>query len=126
MPLPRHRIAPNGPEFSQLVFGTWRLLDEPALSAQEINRRLNACLDAGLTTIDTAEIYGLYEVEEALGKALALSPGLRRQAGDRDQGGNLRAVLISSATRGGALQCDGGAAGEKPGEVTPVPRHGPR
>ena len=60
-----------------MVFGTWRLLDEPALSAQEINRRLNACLDAGLTTIDTAEIYGLYEVEEALGKALALSPGLR-------------------------------------------------
>ena len=28
-------------------------------------------------TIDTAEIYGLYKVEEALGAALALSPGLR-------------------------------------------------
>ncbi|HEY2574665.1 MAG TPA: aldo/keto reductase [Verrucomicrobiaceae bacterium] len=77
MSIPRHRIAPHGPQFSRMVFGTWRLLDEPALTAQEINRRLNACLDCGMTTIDTAEIYGLYEVEEALGKALALSPGLR-------------------------------------------------
>lgn len=77
MPLPRIRIAPSGPEFSRMVFGTWRLLEEPALSPQEINRRLNTCVDAGMTTIDTAEIYGLYEVEEALGKALALSAGLR-------------------------------------------------
>jgi predicted oxidoreductase len=77
MPLPRIRIASNGPEFSRMVFGTWRLLEEPALGTQEINRRFNACVDAGMTTIDTAEIYGLYEVEEALGKALALSPGLR-------------------------------------------------
>jgi predicted oxidoreductase len=77
MPIPRHRIASNGPEFSQMVFGTWRLLDASALSPQEINRRFNACVDAGMTTIDTAEIYGIYEVEEALGKALALSPGLR-------------------------------------------------
>jgi predicted oxidoreductase len=30
-----------------------------------------------MTTIDTAEIYGIYEVEEALGKAIVLSPGLR-------------------------------------------------
>ncbi len=77
MPVPRHRITPNGPEFSQMVFGTWRLLDTPALSPQEINRCFNTCVDTGITTIDTAEIYGLYEVEEALGKALALSPGLR-------------------------------------------------
>ena len=29
------RIAANGPEFSQMIFGTWRLLDAPALSAQK-------------------------------------------------------------------------------------------
>lgn len=63
---------------SRLIYGTWRLLDDPThASVQAINRRLNACLDNGITTIDTAEIYGEYEVEEALGKALALSPGLR-------------------------------------------------
>ena len=59
-----------------MVYGTWRLLDTQP-TAQEINRRLHICLDLGITTIDTAEIYGLYKVEELLGAALALSPGLR-------------------------------------------------
>jgi predicted oxidoreductase len=76
--IPRSKISPNGPEFSHLVYGTWRILDDVSASTpQEINRRLNVCVEQGMTTIDTAEIYGLYEVEEALGKALALSPGLR-------------------------------------------------
>ena len=76
--IPRSKISPNGPEFSHLVYGTWRILDDASASTpQEINRRLNVCVEQGMTTIDTAEIYGLYEVEEALGKALALSPGLR-------------------------------------------------
>jgi predicted oxidoreductase len=44
---------------------------------QEINRLLLTCLELGITTLDTAEIYGLYEVERAIGEALALSPGLR-------------------------------------------------
>jgi len=62
--------------FSRMAYGTWRLLStEPG--AQEINRRLNVCLELGITTVDTAEIYGTYEVEKALGEALALSPGLR-------------------------------------------------
>jgi predicted oxidoreductase len=61
-----------------MVYGTWRLLDTKP-TAQEINRRLLACLDLGITTIDTAEIYGLYEVEQLLGAAIALSPGLRNK-----------------------------------------------
>lgn len=68
----------RGPEFSRMVYGTWRLLDTRP-TAQEINRRLHACLDLGITTMDTAEIYGLYQVEELLGAALALSPGLRNK-----------------------------------------------
>jgi predicted oxidoreductase len=76
--MPRLTIAPQGPEFSRMVYGTWRMLsDKP--TTQEINRRLQACLELGVTTIDTAEIYGLYEVERALGEALALSPGLREK-----------------------------------------------
>jgi predicted oxidoreductase len=75
--IPRVRLAPNGPEFSRLVYGTWRILDDGSYTPQEMNRRLNVCLELGMTTLDTAEIYGLYEVEEALGKALSLSPGLR-------------------------------------------------
>jgi len=72
----RVKLTKNGPEFSRMVYGTWRLLATQP-TAQEINRRLNVCLELGITTIDTAEIYGLYEVEKALGEALALSPGLR-------------------------------------------------
>ncbi|MSU21089.1 MAG: oxidoreductase, partial [Pedosphaera sp.] len=72
----RIKLAPHGPEFSRMVFGTWRILATKP-TPQEINRRLHACLGLGITTIDTAEIYGLYEVEQLLGAALALSPGLR-------------------------------------------------
>ena len=72
----RLKLTTTGPEFSRMVYGTWRLLATKP-TAQEINRRLHACLELGITTIDTAEIYGLYEVEQALGAALALSPGLR-------------------------------------------------
>ena len=69
-------ITAGGPEFSRLVYGTWRLLaDHP--TPQQVNERLHTCFELGITTIDTAEIYGAYEVEEMLGKALALSPGLR-------------------------------------------------
>lgn len=76
--IPRSKIAPNGPEFSRVVYGTWRILDDGS-SIQDINRRLHRCVELGMTTIDTAEIYGLYEVETVLGKALAISPGLRAQ-----------------------------------------------
>ncbi|MBM3888100.1 MAG: oxidoreductase [Verrucomicrobia bacterium] len=72
----RLQLTSRGPEFSRMVYGTWRLLDTKP-TRQEINRRLHACVELGITTIDTAEIYGLYEVEEALGAALALTPGLR-------------------------------------------------
>jgi predicted oxidoreductase len=64
------------PSLSAMVYGTWRMLDDkPTL--QDINRRLNRCVELGITTIDTAEIYGGYQVEAALGAAMALSPGLR-------------------------------------------------
>jgi predicted oxidoreductase len=72
----RIKLSKTGPEFSRMVYGTWRMLATKP-DAQEINRRLHACVELGITTIDTAEIYGLYHVEEALGAALALSPGLR-------------------------------------------------
>lgn len=72
----RQKLTPKGPEFSRMIYGTWRLL-ETRPTTQEINRRLHACIELGITTFDTAEIYGLYEVEERLGAAIALSPGLR-------------------------------------------------
>lgn len=74
----RSPIAPNGPEFSRLIYGTWRILDDaPTANTEHLVKRLHTCLDLGITTIDTAEIYGLYRVEEAIGAALKADPGLR-------------------------------------------------
>ena len=76
----RTTIAPNGPEFSRLVYGTWRILDDPACAnAKHFLERLHACLDLGITTLDTAEIYGVYQVEEFIGEALRHEPELRRR-----------------------------------------------
>lgn len=61
-----------------MVYGTWRMLNDGA-TIQELNRRLQRCVEFGITTIDTAEIYGKYEVEATLGQALALTPTLRDQ-----------------------------------------------
>ena len=58
--------------------GTWRVLDDPAAAnVDNLLERLHACLDLGITTLDTAEIYGLYRVEEFLGEAFKKEPGLR-------------------------------------------------
>ncbi|MDB6006108.1 MAG: ydhF [Prosthecobacter sp.] len=78
----RHKIAPNGPEFSRLVYGTWRILDEADkanCTPQALLSRFKACADMGITTLDTAEIYGVYKVEEAIGGALKLDPAFRRK-----------------------------------------------
>jgi len=73
----RRRLTPNGPEFSRLVLGTWRLLDDPLTrTADGVLALLKAGLDHGITTVDTAEIYGCYAVEAALGEALRRDPGV--------------------------------------------------
>jgi predicted oxidoreductase len=76
----RISLSPNGPEFSRLVYGTWRILDEAEKPTPEaLLARFRACLDLGITTLDTAEIYGLYRVEEAIGQALKLDAGVRQK-----------------------------------------------
>lgn len=74
----RRRLSLDGPEFSRLVLGTWRLLDDAATRTPEgVLALVRAGLDCGITTVDTAEIYGRYEVEAALGQALQRDPGVR-------------------------------------------------
>lgn len=76
--IPRLPIAANGPTFSRLIYGTWRVLDDAATATPEnLLARLHACLELGITTLDTAEIYGLYKVEEFIGETLKREPGLR-------------------------------------------------
>lgn len=75
----RLRLHPGqSVEISRLVLGTWRLLNEsPRASVETILAWLKTALDHGITTIDTAEIYGRYEVEAALGEALRRDTGVR-------------------------------------------------
>ncbi len=76
--IPRAQLSPNGPVLSSLVYGTWRVLDDAATATPDnLLARLHRCVELGITTIDTAEIYGLYRVEEFIGQALSLDRSLR-------------------------------------------------
>lgn len=76
----RVKMAAGGPEVSRLIYGVWRLLDEPqGAEVQQVLARIQTCLDCGITTFDHADIYGGYRCEEAFGAALRSNPGLRHK-----------------------------------------------
>lgn len=65
------RIAINEElSFSQISYGMWRLDEADDTSPKAIQEKLEACLAQGITTIDQADIYGLYTAEGLLGAAL--------------------------------------------------------
>ncbi|MBL7635200.1 aldo/keto reductase [Atlantibacter hermannii] len=72
----RITLAPQGPEFSRLVMGYWRLMDWN-MSPRELLSFIEQHLDLGITTVDHADIYGGYQCEAAFGEALKLAPQLR-------------------------------------------------
>ncbi|HEX7643740.1 MAG TPA: aldo/keto reductase [Burkholderiaceae bacterium] len=73
MQTPRLTIAPNGPQFSRIALGMWRLAGWN-LSPQHRLAFVEQALELGITTIDHADIYGS---EAPFGEALALKPSLR-------------------------------------------------
>lgn len=75
---PRLKLSAQGPEFSQIVLGLWRL-STWQMSVAERVQFLNEALALGITTIDQADIYGDYTCEGLLGEAFAYAPELRRQ-----------------------------------------------
>ena len=75
---PRIRLARNGPEFSRIVLGLWRLA-EWQMTPQERLTLLQQALDIGVSTVDHADIYGGYCGEALFGEALALAPQLRHR-----------------------------------------------
>jgi predicted oxidoreductase len=78
MQSPRIKIASDGPEFSRVVLGLWRIADWNMSPGQRLSL-VEQALDLGITTIDHADIYGDYEGERLLGEALALAPALRER-----------------------------------------------
>jgi predicted oxidoreductase len=74
---PRLSFTPNGPQFSRVVAGAWRMADWQWTAEQRLNW-IEACVDLGVTSFDHADIYGDYTVEGLFGEALALNPSLRQ------------------------------------------------
>lgn len=64
-------------EFSRLIYGMWRLGDDSDTSAAYVEKKIQVCLDQGITTFDQADIYGGYAAEAVLGGALKANPALR-------------------------------------------------
>ena len=73
---PRITTRENGPEFSRIVAGMWRMT-EWGMSPEQRVALVEQCLEMGVTTFDHADIYGDYGVETLFGEALRLQPSLR-------------------------------------------------
>lgn len=71
------RLSLGPIEISRLVYGMWRLGDDPDTSPGHVQAKVEACLAQGITTMDQADIYGGYTAEAILGMALQAAPGLR-------------------------------------------------
>ncbi|AGH82304.1 aldo/keto reductase [Psychromonas sp. CNPT3] len=69
-------MAPQGPKFSKIVQGYWRLAAWN-MSAQERLSFLKQHVELGISTVDNAAIYG--DSERLFGEALKLDPSMREQ-----------------------------------------------
>lgn len=61
---------------SRIVQGFWRL-HQWNLDAKQLVDFMHQCVDLGVTSFDTAEVYGNYNSEALLGEALRIDPSLR-------------------------------------------------
>lgn len=72
------RISLNGGlELSRIVYGMWRLADDADTGERHVQAKIETCLDQGITSFDQADIYGDYESQIVLGRALKAAPSLR-------------------------------------------------
>ena len=71
------RVTLGKVTLSRLVYGMWRLGDDPDTSPAHVQAKVEACLAQGITTMDQADIYGGYTAETLLGAALRAAPALR-------------------------------------------------
>lgn len=96
MSISRRMMHAQGPEFSALAWGAWRLDKDPdATDPARLADKIEAILDMGLTTIDHADIYGSYTCEALFGAALALRPSLRTRMELVSKGG----IALPTANR---------------------------
>lgn len=75
--LNRIKLSPQGPEFSSMICGYWRLM-EWGMSSQRLLAFIEQHVELGVTTADHADIYGGYACEQAFGDAIRLKPSVRQ------------------------------------------------
>ena len=73
------QLSPQGPRLSRLIYGAWRLSDSVDTTTGATLKKIHACLEQGITTIDHADIYGNYSCEKLFGDAIRQEPALKRQ-----------------------------------------------
>lgn len=90
------RMGPGGPDVSCLGYGAMSFAEFYGPTTEENSfALLRACLDAGVTHIDTSNVYGMGRSERAIGQFLKDNPGTRdrfhiatKAAISRDSDGN--------------------------------------
>jgi predicted oxidoreductase len=76
MIVPQIHFSAGGPASSRLALGTWRLADA-RLTRDEIRALVLEAVEAGITTIDHADIYGEHTCQGLFGGAIAGDAALR-------------------------------------------------
>ena len=65
-------------EISRIVYGMWRINDGDS-TPSSVSKKIRACIEQGITTIDQADIYADYTAENILGSALIFDKTLREK-----------------------------------------------
>lgn len=74
----RARLHAEGPDFSAVIWGAWRVLKGSGPdSPQALARFIAGAVELGVTSFDHADIYGGYRMEALFGEALTLWGGSR-------------------------------------------------
>ncbi len=70
-------LGTNGPDMSVIGFGAWEIsIDESSVAADRAIDAMRAGVEAGMTWIDTAEVYGMGRSEELVARALEDRPDI--------------------------------------------------
>src|SRR5690606_4909586 len=70
------RLGNSGLSISEIAYGNW-LTHGSQVEEDQAKACVQAALDAGITTFDTADVYALTKAESVLGRALS---GVRRES----------------------------------------------
>ncbi len=96
------QLGASGIEISAIAWGMWRLA-ENGRGASDAARLVHAALDAGITLLDTADIYGFNgtggfgDAEALLGEVIAAEPGLRGRMVLATKGGIMPPIPYDSS-----------------------------